>query len=66
MIFVSALVLVKTVKLWTFFTFIDTFFHYSGFIRILYSLKPSGAGAGILICGSAEPEQKEIFSAPQH
>jgi hypothetical protein len=26
----------------------------------------AGAGAGIWICGSVEPEPKEIFSAPQH
>ena len=26
----------------------------------------SGAGAEIRICGSVEPEPKEIFSAPQH
>ena len=38
--------------------------------KVLYSLKPSGAGAGagaaIWICGSLEPEPKEIFSAPQY
>jgi hypothetical protein len=33
-----------------------------------YLMKLSGAGTGavIQICGSAEPEPKEIFSAPQH
>ncbi len=25
-----------------------------------------GAGAAIQVCGPAEPEPKEIFSAPQH
>ena len=44
--------------------------------KVLYSLKPSRAGAGagagagaraaIRICGSLEPEPKEIFSSPQH
>jgi hypothetical protein len=33
-----------------------------------YFIKLSGAGAiaEIRICGSMEPEPKEIFSAPQH
>jgi hypothetical protein len=34
----------------------------------MYLIKQSGAGAGaaIRICGSVEPEQKEIISAPNH
>jgi hypothetical protein len=32
----------------------------------LIKLSGGGAGAEIWTCGSLEPEQKEIFSAPQH
>ncbi len=36
--------------------------------KVIVNLFEAGAGAVIErnICGSAEPEQKEIFSAPQH
>jgi hypothetical protein len=36
------------------------------FSRYLIKLSGAGAGAVIQICGSAAPELKEIFSAPQH
>ncbi len=53
-------------------------FYYLSQKRYLIKLSVAGAGAGavagagagaeaeIRICGSVEPEQKEIFSAPQH
>ncbi len=38
--------------------------------KIVYLTKLSEAGAGavaaVLVCGSAEPKPKKIFSAPEH